>query len=113
MAPYVKATYTANPFPIMKTGFSLCSFSHREIPVMKTGFSLCGKTTQGKPCTGPVRDCSAELHSMSMYTISSFLTPMDLKGLLISFNFIRHLHLSLTCDCPLGGLNIIPKTDVR
>ena len=25
---------------------------------MKTGFSLCGKTTQGKPCTGPVGDCS-------------------------------------------------------
>jgi hypothetical protein len=25
---------------------------------MKTGFSLCGKTTQGKPCSGPVRDCS-------------------------------------------------------
>jgi hypothetical protein len=21
---------------------------------MKTGFSLCGKSTQGKPCTGPV-----------------------------------------------------------
>ena len=21
---------------------------------MKTGFSLCGKTTQGKPCSGPV-----------------------------------------------------------
>mgnify|MGYP007101769659 CR=1 FL=1 len=65
--------YTANPFPVMKTGFSLCSFSHREIPVMKTGslqweqgspvmktgFSLCGKTTQGKPCNCPVRDCSA------------------------------------------------------
>ena len=30
----------------MKTGFSLCIFS------------LCGKTTQGKPCTGPVWDCS-------------------------------------------------------
>ena len=25
---------------------------------MKTGFSLCENTTQGKPCSGPVRDCS-------------------------------------------------------
>ena len=25
---------------------------------MKTGFSLCGNNTQGKPCSGPVRDCS-------------------------------------------------------
>ena len=55
---------TANPFPVMKTGFSLWIFSRREIPamktgslqweqgspVMKTGFSLCGKTIQGKPC---------------------------------------------------------------
>ena len=32
--------YTVNPFPVMKTGFSLCSFSHREIPVMKTGSLL-------------------------------------------------------------------------
>ena len=24
---------------------------------MYTGFSLCGKSTQGKPCSGPVRDC--------------------------------------------------------
>ena len=29
---------------------------------MKTGFSLCGNTTQGKPCTGPVRDCSVTTH---------------------------------------------------
>ena len=33
----------------MRTGF----------PVMKTGFSLWEKSTQGKPCTGPVWDCSA------------------------------------------------------
>ena len=34
---YLYLHCTANPFPVMKTGFSLCSFSHREIPVMKTG----------------------------------------------------------------------------
>ena len=63
-----KLTYTANPFPVMTTGISLCSNSHREIPVMntgslqweqgfpvmKTGFSLWEFTTQGKPCSGPV-----------------------------------------------------------
>ena len=27
-------------------------------PVMKTGFSLCGKSTQKKPCSGPVQDYS-------------------------------------------------------
>ena len=59
--------YTANPFPVMNTGFSLCSFSHREISVMKTGFSLCGKTTQEKPCTGPVRDCS--VHTLQTQTL--------------------------------------------
>ena len=59
---------TANPFPVMTTGISLCSNSHREFPVMntgslqweqgfpvmKTGFSLWEFTTQGKPCSGPV-----------------------------------------------------------
>ena len=29
--------YTANPFPLMTTGISLCSNSHREFPVMNTG----------------------------------------------------------------------------
>ena len=28
--------YTANPFPVMTTGISLCSNSHREFPVMNT-----------------------------------------------------------------------------
>jgi hypothetical protein len=36
----------------MKTGKNL--FSSPGNPVMKTDFSLCGKTTQGKPCSGPV-----------------------------------------------------------
>ena len=53
-------SYTANPFPV--------KFSHREIPVMKTGVPAmitavsCNenrlfpvwKTSQGKPCSGPV-----------------------------------------------------------
>ena len=56
----MEQTNTANPFPV--------KFSHREIPVMKTGVPAMGtgvhcigdrvfpvwKTSQGKPCTGPV-----------------------------------------------------------
>ena len=37
---------------VFLTGKNL--FSSPGNPVMKTGFSLCGKTTQGKPCSGPV-----------------------------------------------------------
>ena len=58
-------TLQTHPGPVMKTGFSPCTFSHREKPpvysgnpVMKTGFSLCWKSTQGKPCSGPVLACS-------------------------------------------------------
>ena len=58
----------------MKTGFSLCSFSHRERPVFITWepcnenrFFPVRKNYTGKslfwPCTGPVRDCS-ETHKM-------------------------------------------------
>ena len=45
------------PIPVIKTGFSLCTFSHREKPVFITGFPSdenrvfpVGNTTQGKPC---------------------------------------------------------------
>ena len=54
-----KPTTLLNPFPVLTTGISLCSNSHREIPVMKTGFSLCGKLHRENPvlalywpCTG-------------------------------------------------------------
>ena len=54
-------------------------FSHREIPVIKTGvpamrtgvpcnenrFFPVWKTSQGKPCSGPVRDCSAFRNSQA------------------------------------------------
>ena len=57
------AVFTANPFPVMTTGISLSSNSHREFPVMntgslqwergfpvmKTGFSLCGKLHRENP----------------------------------------------------------------
>jgi hypothetical protein len=57
------------PIPVMKTGFSLCSLSHREKPVFITwepcnenGFFPVWKNYTGKtlfwPCTGPVQDCS-------------------------------------------------------
>ena len=61
---------TANPSPVMRTGFSLCSISIREKPVFIAGFPAnenrffpVWKYYTGKtlfwPCTGPVRDCSA------------------------------------------------------
>jgi hypothetical protein len=34
---WAKWKHTANPFPVMTTGISLCSNSHRKIPVMNTG----------------------------------------------------------------------------
>ena len=45
------------PIPVMKTGFSLCTFSHREKPVF-ISWDPCnenrvfpaGKSTQEKPC---------------------------------------------------------------
>ena len=57
------------PIPVMKTGFSLCTFSHREKPVYiswdpcnENRFLPVGKKYTGKslfwPCTDPVRDCS-------------------------------------------------------
>ena len=61
--------YHCKPIPVMKTGFSLCSVSHREKPVFIT-WEPCiedrlfpaWKYYTGKtlfwPCTGPVRDCS-------------------------------------------------------
>ena len=60
------------PIPVMKTGFSQCSFSHREKPVFITWepcnenrFFPVWKNYTGKtlfwPCTGPVRDCSVAL----------------------------------------------------
>ena len=50
-------SYTANPFSVMKTGFSLCSISNRENPVFITGIPANGnrffpvrKSIQRKPC---------------------------------------------------------------
>jgi hypothetical protein len=39
---------------LITTDYTRSLFSSPGNPVMKTGFSLCGKTTQGKPCSGPV-----------------------------------------------------------
>ena len=58
--------------PVMETGFSLCSISHREKPVFiswdpcnENRFFPVWKYYTGKtlfwPCTGPVRDCSVRL----------------------------------------------------
>jgi hypothetical protein len=76
---FSKVTFThsrieqhCKPIPVMKTGFSLCTFSHREKPVSiswdpcnENRFFPVGKKYTGKslfwPCTDPVRDCSARL----------------------------------------------------
>ena len=58
------------PIPVMKTGFSLWSFSHREkpffvtgFPVMKTDFSLWGKLHKENPVpiTGMSLQCSLKV----------------------------------------------------
>ena len=78
---------TTNPFPVITTGNSLCSNSHRKFlvmntgslqreqgfPVMKTGFSLWEFTTQRKPCSGPVRDCSADYNMCLMASYRSLI----------------------------------------
>ena len=71
---YWNKSVHCKPIPVMKTGFSLCSFSHREKPVFITGipanensFSLCGNTTQGKPCSDPV----LALYGIAVYPNSS------------------------------------------
>ena len=33
----VDMCHTANPFPVMTAGISLCTNSHREFPAMNTG----------------------------------------------------------------------------
>ena len=78
------------PIPVMKTGFSLCTFPNREKPVFITGipanakkfFPVWEKYT-GKtlfwPCTGPVRDCSVFL-SILTYLFMHFLTSYYKKG---------------------------------
>jgi hypothetical protein len=52
--------YTAISFPVMTTGISLCTNSHREVTVMKTGSLQWeqGFPVLKGPCPGPVRDCS-------------------------------------------------------
>ena len=67
--PYFHWYIHCKPIPVMKTGFSLCTFSHREKPVSiswdpcnENRFFPVGKKYTGKslfwPCTDPVRDCS-------------------------------------------------------
>ena len=66
------------PIPCNENRVFPVKFSHREIPVMKTGVPAMGtgvpcnenrffpvwKTSQGKPCSGPVRDCSYQIISI-------------------------------------------------
>ena len=76
---------TANPFPVMTTGISLCTNSHREMPVMNTGslqreqglpvmktsFFPVRISTQGKPCSGPV----LALYGIAAVPTSQILEP--------------------------------------
>ena len=63
-------------FPVMKTGFSLCSISNREKPVFinlepcnENKFFPVWKYYTGNSlfwsCTGPVRDCSVAIFKVS------------------------------------------------
>ena len=66
-------------------------FSHREIPVIKTGVPAmrtgvpCNenrgfplwKTSQGKPCSGPVQDCSVVILFSPSPTVSSLLMLLE------------------------------------
>ena len=93
------------PIPVMKTGFSLCTFPNREKPVFITGipanvnrfFPVWEKYT-GKtlfwPCTGPVRDCSAlhvkvhfYLSHMCSNQVSILSGPTRSYGNFISLTF--------------------------
>jgi hypothetical protein len=55
----------STPIPVMKTGFSLCSFAVfiSGIPANETRIFPVSENYTGKtlfwPCTGPVQDCSA------------------------------------------------------
>ena len=42
---------------------------------MKTGFSLCGKTTQGKPCSGPVLALYGIAVSIHDSLLAAFFEP--------------------------------------
>ena len=95
----MEQTNTANPFPVkfshrkipvMKTGFSLCNFSHGENlfpspgkPVSKTGFPCVGKVYRENPvlslywpCTGPVRDCSVAVIHLQRLKILMLLQKL-------------------------------------
>ena len=68
----LKISPHCKPIPCNENRVFPAKFSHREIPVMKTGvpamrtgvpcnknrFFPVWKTSQGIPCTGPVRNCS-------------------------------------------------------
>ena len=86
----------------MKTGFSLCSFSHREKPVFITWehrnenrfFPVWIKYT-GKPliwpCTGPVQDCSVLVTVfIFQFVIEQEVSKLWLVQLEKSYNTIQY-----------------------
>ena len=52
--PYRASTGPVQGFPCVVFPTRKNLFPSPGNPVIKTGFSLCGKSTQGKPCSGPV-----------------------------------------------------------
>ena len=78
------------PIPVLKTGFSLCTFSHREKPVC-ISWDPCnenrifpvGKKYTGKslfwPCTDIVRDCSVCVHILHTHIRGSSFLPVEIK----------------------------------
>ena len=89
----------------MKTGFSLCSFSHRENPVFITwepcnenGFFHVLKNYTGKtlfwPCTGPVRDCSVQCFLDKQDTIENWGLTKNFKSALLNLkHFSKYVNI--------------------
>ena len=96
------------PIPVMKTGFSLCSFSHREkpgfinsVPCNENRFSLCGKTKQGKPCSGPVLALYGIAVSHEVFTVKLYLG-------------IKNLHtIYLIIDYQIWQSNMVFRSDFK
>ena len=85
----------------MKTGFSLCTFSHREKPVSiswdpcnENRFFPVGKKYTGKslfwPCTDPVRDCSVyrvyQCHQCNILIKLSTVLCIEAHIIFVSFH---------------------------
>ena len=120
--------YTANPFPVMTTGISLCSDPHREIPVINTGslqweqgfhvmkqvfpvrIYYTGKTLFW-PCTDPVLDCSVTIRMHSATFLESLARRnVEIKSSINFDNNIINLTIFAGKNLTLNTLILISVT---